>query len=355
MSARWWVWSVALAFVAQGALADNAKPRGGTSGSSSASAGSRHPSSSSSGGRSSGSSTSSSSSSSGSSQASSSDSDRRHPRPGTGSGYGYRAYRPYRYGYGYGYYSSPYYYPYSDYYGYWGAPYYSGYGYYGRPYGYRTSNAGAIRVQVDPSEARVYVDGYYAGIVDDFDGIFQRLYLAPGRHELTLKLEGYRTHRVKLYVPYDHTAKFHYDMVKGTGGESVEDLVGPVDRDRDADRAYSRDRGNQRDDRDEADDDDDSDGDDDRDAARPSAREDDRDSRRGDRSSGALHLSIRPEDASVYVDGQFRGSGRQARAIEVSAGRHQIEVVRPGFKTFERQVEVKAGEPLEIDAELERP
>ena len=32
---------------------------------------------------------------------------------------------------------------------------------------------------VDPAEARVYVDGYYAGTVDDFDGLFQRLNVSP--------------------------------------------------------------------------------------------------------------------------------------------------------------------------------
>ena len=336
MSARQWAWGLAFALVAQAALADNAKPRSGSSGSSSG--GSRHPS-----GRSASSASGSSSSTSSQSSGAASDSDRRHPRPGTGSAYGYRYYRPYGHGYGYGYghYYSPYYYPYSDYYGYWGAPYYYGYGYssyYGRGYGYRSNDAGAVRVQVDPGEARVYVDGYYAGIVDDFDGIFQRLYLAPGRHELTLKLEGYRTHRVKLYVPYGHTVKFHHDMVKGSGEDSPEDLVGPIDQDQDGDRGYSRDY----------------DPDVDRDEDQPRVRAEDRDSRRGD-GAGTLHLSVRPDDASVYVDGQFRGSGRQVRDLEVPAGRHHVEVVRPGFKTFERQVDVKVGEPVEIDAELERP
>ena len=345
MSAQRWTWGLALALVAQAALADNAKPRGGSSGSSSSSGGSRHPSGSSASASSGSSRSGSSSSTSQSSGAS--NSDRRHPRPGTGSAYGYRHYYPYGYGHGYGYYYSPYYYPYSDYYGYWGAPYYSGYGYY--RYGYRSSDAGAVRVQVDPDEARVYVDGYYAGIVDDFDGIFQRLYVAPGRHELTLKLEGYRTHRVKLYVPYGHTVKFHYDMVKGSGEDSSEDLAGPIDQDRDGDRGYSHGRDGRQDDRDGADDDDSAD---DPDEDRP--RAEDRDSRRA-AGAGALHLSVRPDDASVYVDGQFRGSGRQVRDLEVPAGRHHIEVVRPGFKTFERQVEVKAGEAVEIDAELERP
>ena len=58
----------------------------------------------------------------------------------------------------------------------------------------RYRDSGSVRVIVEPEQARVYVDGYYAGIADDFDGIFQRLSIPPGRHEITVKLDGYRTH-----------------------------------------------------------------------------------------------------------------------------------------------------------------
>lgn len=324
--------ALALVLAAQPALADNAKQRGGSSGSSS-SAGSRHPS------PGVASSSASGSHSGGSPSSSSVDADRRHPRPGTGSFY-------HRHAYGSRYYRSPYYrshsygyYPYYDF-GYFGGsyPYAPYYGY--RRYSYRHSDAGAIRLQVEPDEARVFVDGYYAGIVDDFDGIFQSLNLAPGRHEIALRLEGYRTHRVRVYVPYGRTIKIHYHMVKGSGEDTVEDLGGeryspaadarrdPEDRDRDG---YDAD--DDPEDRDE----------------RPSAR-------RGRDGAGAqLRLSVRPEDASVYVDGEFRGSGRQARSLDLPAGRHRLEVVRPGFRTFDREVEVRGDNPVDLDVDLERP
>ena len=41
----------------------------------------------------------------------------------------------------------------------------------------------AIRLQVKPRDAEVFVDGYIVGIVDDYDGSFQQLPLAPGEHE----------------------------------------------------------------------------------------------------------------------------------------------------------------------------
>ena len=61
-----------------------------------------------------------------------------------------------------------------------GSGYRYGSPYYGRVYGGPVSlyggggrlNYGDVRLQVRPRGAAVYVDGYYAGVVDDFDGVF---------------------------------------------------------------------------------------------------------------------------------------------------------------------------------------
>src|SRR3954466_1797342 len=39
-----------------------------------------------------------------------------------------------------------------------------------------------LRFEVKPKEASVYIDGYFAGKVDEFDGTFQRLHVTPGEH-----------------------------------------------------------------------------------------------------------------------------------------------------------------------------
>ena len=88
---------------------------------------------------------------------------------------------------------------------YYGHGYGHGYGYGGYgPYDYGYSNNGAVRIEVDPKGSRekiqVYVDEGNAGVVDDFDGAFQRLYLPLGKHEVELKLEGYKTMRVAIFV-----------------------------------------------------------------------------------------------------------------------------------------------------------
>ena len=100
------------------------------------------------------------------------------------------------------------YYPYYSAWPYWGG--YYGYpafyygGFYGAPYpyahtyySYSDRAPSAVRLEVKPVEAEVYVDGYLAGIVDEFDGFFQRLDLTPGAHEIVIYLDGHRTIRGK--------------------------------------------------------------------------------------------------------------------------------------------------------------
>ena len=81
---------------------------------------------------------------------------------------------------------------------------------------------GEVKTEVTPKQAEVYVDGYYAGVADDFDGAFQRLRTSPGGHAVTLHLEGYRTVTKNLYVRPDSTLKLKEAMEKLGPGEVSE-------------------------------------------------------------------------------------------------------------------------------------
>jgi len=75
--------------------------------------------------------------------------------------------------------------------------------YFGRPYvgGYYTNHSygyyslapgfvyGSLRIVDAPPDARVYVDGYYAGVVDEYDGVFQHLNLEPGAHHIEIEFD----------------------------------------------------------------------------------------------------------------------------------------------------------------------
>lgn len=63
-------------------------------------------------------------------------------------------------------------------------------GYYGG-YGYAPPATGGLRLAMPHLDAEVYVDGYYAGIVDDFDGPLQQLNLEPGPHRIEVRAPGF--------------------------------------------------------------------------------------------------------------------------------------------------------------------
>jgi hypothetical protein len=79
------------------------------------------------------------------------------------------------------------------------------------------------------------------------------------------------------------------------------------------------------------------------------------DERREDvRARGDLRLDVRPDDASVYLDDRFLGSARELRTLALPPGPHRVEVVRPGFRTVERTVQVRLDAPATVVVELTR-
>ena len=56
---------------------------------------------------------------------------------------------------------------------------------------------GGVRITGVPRDARVFADGYYVGIVNDFDGIFQHLNLEAGPHHVGDRNGWNRRHRVR--------------------------------------------------------------------------------------------------------------------------------------------------------------
>jgi PEGA domain-containing protein len=96
-----------------------------------------------------------------------------------------RRYYPYGYGaFGLGYF---YYDPYVWRGNSWGSYGSAGYPYLGYGNGYEL---GHLRLDVRPRDAEVYIDGYYAGIVDDFDGRLQGLALETGGYTVEIVAPG---------------------------------------------------------------------------------------------------------------------------------------------------------------------
>ena len=90
---------------------------------------------------------------------------------------------------------------------------------YGYMYPYAVSPESDVRTHVTPKDAGVYVDGFYAGRAEDFDGVFKKLHVAPGGHAITLYLDGFRTSTQEVYVRPDSTFKLNATMEPVAPGE----------------------------------------------------------------------------------------------------------------------------------------
>jgi hypothetical protein len=92
---------------------------------------------------------------------------------------------------------------------YWGNPAGSGMGYSQRSGGYSRTYANAgLKLNVTPSDASVYVDGFYAGQVRDFDGVIRRLPLNPGPHRVEFNAKGLAPLVVEVEVGEGQTVTY---------------------------------------------------------------------------------------------------------------------------------------------------
>ena len=129
---------------------------------------------------------------------------------GYGFGLGYMYYDPFWYG-GFGY-GSPYGYGSGGYGGYGGGYGYSGGGSGGYGVSQSYHETGSLRLKIDPKQAQVYVDGYYVGVIDSFDGVFQRLEIDGGGHKIELKAEGFEPMTFDVLITPGETVTYKGDL-----------------------------------------------------------------------------------------------------------------------------------------------
>lgn len=263
---------------------------------------------------------------------------------------------------------------YPPYYGPWGWGYPGQYPYpYPYPYrGYRYDDSASVRVEVTPRETEVYVDGARAGIVDDYDGIFQRLHVTPGEHEITLYLAGYRTWREVRYFSPNGDSRILHTMLQLAPGQPDEPRPVPIRRE-------------PRDIRDPRDRDQD---DDDRQPRRPA----DRPLREppppaqpripappdqpgqppqpaqpprpaeppapptppAPRDMGTLSVAIDPADADITLDGKRISlqAGDNRLIVQLSEGVHRLVIHKAGFQTWETDLQIRRGRTLAFSVSL---
>ena len=206
------------------------------------------------------------------------------------------------------------------------------------PYGTVVHDA-SVQFDVTPRQAEVFVDGYYAGIVDDFDGMFQRLRLEPGQHEIILYLDGYQPSRQRVYLVRDRTFKVRLEMEPLAPGEVGEGRPVPVAIVQPS-RPLPRDpRGFPA-------------------GGAPPANPPPATAPPSGTSlpslTGQLTIQVQPTDAVVVVDGQPwpASPGQDTLVLDLSEGRHVVQIRKPGFVGYLTEVEVRSGETTTLNVSL---
>jgi hypothetical protein len=150
---------------------------------------------------------------------------------------------------------------------------------------------GATKVEKDSG---VWVDGQYVGFLKELHGD-KKVMLMPGDHEISVRQSGYE----------DFVSKI---TVEPAGLQTVQVTMHLAPR-----------------------------------ATSPDV-------------TSTLKLTVEPGRAAVFLDGKLVGHasefGGALHSMLISPGKHQIKVELPGYRTFETEVNLLAGQKSEVKTEL---
>ena len=207
----------------------------------------------------------------------------------------------------------------------------------------------SIRLEVEPREAEVYVDGYYAGIVDEFDGVFQRLRVTPGQHEIVIYREGYRSLRQQVLASPYGSRKISEKLERLPAAEPNEPKPVPAERPtappEPPDNQPFPPRGQ---------------------TGRPPGAPAPPTPPRGSgpthpsprtgNAMGSVVIRVQPQDADIFIDGEpwTLGADDERLVVQLSDGRHRLEVRKRGYRPVSLDIDVLRGETVPVNVSLAR-
>lgn len=269
--------------------------------------------------------------------------------------------------------------------GYWGGGYYAPGGYVGvSPYVSLSPGAWAVvNTDVSPETTRVFLDGVFIGMADDFDGP-EYLYVKKGDYKLEFRLDGFETKTVDLEARAGARIKISEKLKKIPGAAQYGSYDNP-EPEGGVQRFWSKEKSNQphpvdvqggaqgdqpdtiqaqgRSWR----------GNDQPPSSEPAPESGPAPSGEGSEvqvappasaqgagvapnSRARIVFRIQPADAAVYLNNHFVGTGEElstlTRGLQVPPGQHTITVSRPGLTTDEQTVVVGPGKSETVEISL---
>ncbi len=141
----------------------------------------------------------------------------------------------------------------------------------------------------------VWVDGQYLGYVAELTGN-QKILLLPGQHEITVRQVGYIDQAQTITVEPGRATTIFVNMKKDPKAVFP---TGPT---------------------------------------------------------AEVKLDVAPDRAAVFVDGGYAGTGHDfggmGKAMVIAPGKHHLKVALAGYKEFDMDITLKAGEKVAVRAEL---
>jgi uncharacterized membrane protein len=143
-------------------------------------------------------------------------------------------------------------------------------------------------------EGGVWVDGNYVGYLKELKGD-KKVMLLPGEHEIAVKESGYDDFSRKIVVEPGQTQTIRVMLLKSPNATTP-------------------------------------------------------------RVTSTLKLTVQPGRAAVFLDDNFVGHasefGGAFHSMLISPGKHRIKIELPGYRTFETEVNLLAGQKQEVKTDL---
>ena len=80
---------------------------------------------------------------------------------------------------------------------------------------YPTTNTATLKINANPPDAAVLIDGAYVGYARQVSGILKSLTVTAGRRKIRIEMQGYRPYETEVEIPAGKTSEIRATLTKG--------------------------------------------------------------------------------------------------------------------------------------------